>query len=305
MRKLLIICLCLITMVSQGQQVNTFISAQEILVGQPDTLTVVVFSPTEKVVLPSFEETLSAQLEVLSVSKVDSVISDSGFEFHQQIYFTSFDTGVFVVPPISFAVGDSSFFSQKNEVSVVSVKVDLTKNIHGIHDIEEAPITLKEVLIIGAKAVGILLLILFIYWVVRWFYVRYKLSKESKEEIEPEIPFMDTFWERLQEIEQQKYWQKGQVKKFHSQVTGLMRSYLEYRFGINALEQTSEEILNQLQLLVTDKALYAKLEQTLRFADMVKFAKATGVQGQHEKAIENLKELVSITELKPTNQGEQ
>ena len=46
--------------------------------------------------------------------------------------------------------------------------------------------------------------------------------------------------------------------------------------------------------------LFEKIEQTLRFADMVKFAKATGVQGQHEKAIENLRELVALTEIKPT-----
>jgi hypothetical protein len=280
-----------------AQQIEIFVSTPEVLVGQPDTLTIKIISPFEKVILPSFHDTLSEQLEVLHVGKVDSSKSGFDFEFTQQVYFTSFDTGIFTVPAVVFQMKDTAVFSLSSEVKVVGVVVDLTKNIQGIHDIEEAPVTLKETLVMVGKVLFVVLFIVLIVWILRYFYLKYKFNKNNKIVIEPEIPFMDTFWERLALIEQEKFWQKGEVKKFHSQVTGLMRSYLEYRFGISAMEQTTDEILTQLQIPVSDKMLYAKIEQTLRFADMVKFAKATGVQDQHEKAIVNLRELVGLTDL--------
>ena len=290
---------------SNAQEINTYLSRQEVLVGQPDTLTVKIISPTEQAVLPVFNDTLSSNIEVLFVGKVDSAVNQTGFEFTQQVYITSFDTGQFIIPAIAFQTKDSVIFSSPSLMTVVSVTVDLAKNIHGIQDIEDAPITAKEIFVVVGKVLFIVLVILLIVWVVKTLCVKYKLNKDNEVFLEPEIPFMDTFWVSLTKIEEEKFWQKGEVKEFHSQVTNLMRAYLEYRFGISALEQTTDEILTQLNVLVSDKILYAKIEQTLRFADMVKFAKATGVQVQHEKAIENLKELVQLTELKPTETSEQ
>jgi hypothetical protein len=304
MRNLLFILSFFVLNLAKGQEVSAHLSIDRILVGQPDTLTIVILSPTEKVILPQFLDTLSTSLEVIETGDVDSSLYDYGFTFTQQVYFTSFDTGKFVVPQLSFQSEDSTYFSQDLFVTVTNVQIDLAKNIHGIQDIEDAPITMREVLIVVGKTLLLLSVILLIVWVFKRLYVKYKLSKESVVDLEPEIPFMDTFWDRLSAIEEGKFWQKGEVKKFHSQVTSLMRSYLEYRYGINALEQTSDEILTQLQILVQDKILFAKIEQTLRFADMVKFAKAVGVQGQHEKAIDNLKELVQLTDFKSTEESE-
>jgi len=298
MRKLIIMCLLLISAAVGAQEVNAYLSQPEILVGQPDTLTFEVVTVDPYFTFPVYSDTLSSDLEVLEVMKVDSSANDKGFVFVQQLYFTSFDTGYFYVPQMAFQVDGKTLLSQSSQVRVLSVSIDLSKNIHGILDIEEAPVTLKEVLIIAGKVLVLIVVILLVIWVVRRFYLMYKLSKEGGVELVVEIPFMDIFWDRLKAIQDQEFWQKGEVKKFHSQVTSLMRSYLEYRYSISALEQTTDEILTQLKVLVSDVKLYAKIEQTLRFGDMVKFAKAKGVQDQHEKAIENLKELVEITNFK-------
>lgn len=304
MRSLIMTIAVLLGFVVNAQQINTYLSQGKVLVGQPDTLTIQITSPIEAVLLPEFQDTLSAELEVLFVGKVDSTFSDLGYQFTQQIYITSFDTGSFLIPFVTFHVKDSTIQSRSMSVGVVGAKVDLSSNIHGIQDIEDEPITMQEVLVVIGKVMGFLVAALLIIWVARWYYNKYKLNKKLKDDVVPEIPFMDTFWPNLVKIEEAKYWQKGEVKEFHSLVTALMRSYLEHRFKINAMEQTSDEILTQLQILVGDKMLFAKIEQTLLFADMVKFAKATGVQGQHEKAIENLKELVALTELKSTTDNE-
>ncbi|MFT6716409.1 MAG: hypothetical protein ACJA0Q_001048 [Saprospiraceae bacterium] len=304
MRSLIMTIAVLLGFVVNAQQINTYLSQGKVLVGQPDTLTIQITSPIEAVLLPEFQDPLSAELEVLFVGKVDSTFSDLGYQFTQQIYITSFDTGSFLIPFVTFHVKDSTIQSRSMSVGVVGAKVDLSSNIHGIQDIEDEPITMQEVLVVIGKVMGFLVAALLIIWVARWYYNKYKLNKKLKDDVVPEIPFMDTFWPNLVKIEEAKYWQKGEVKEFHSLVTALMRSYLEHRFKINAMEQTSDEILTQLQILVGDKMLFAKIEQTLLFADMVKFAKATGVQGQHEKAIENLKELVALTELKSTTDNE-
>jgi hypothetical protein len=295
MRKLIMMFLLLSSVAINAQQINTYLSQQEILVGQPDTLTFEVVTLSPEFVFPVFNDTLSSDLEILQVSKIDTSASGKGFVFVQQILFTSFDTGYFYVPQVAFQVDNKTLLSQSLQVKIVDISIDLSKNIHGIQDIEEAPLTFREVLVFAGKWVGLMTGIFLIIILSRKFYLKYKLKKENAVVLAPEIPFMDTFWERLTAVEDQKFWQKGEVKRFHSQVTSLMRSYLEYRYGIKAMEQTTNQILTQLMVLVSDQMLYAKIEQTLRFADMVKFAKATGVQDQHEKAIENLRELVEIT----------
>lgn len=298
MKTLLTILMCSFLFVLNGQRVTAYLSKEIILTGEPDTLTLKVNSPSNLVVFPQFKDTLSENLELLGVGAIDTSVSDLGFSYVQQLYFTAFDTGFFVVPPVKVTCSDSAYESNPLLLTVQGVQVDLQQNIRDINDIEDAAVTLQEVLLIVGKVLLFLIVILLVIRLVRILYLKYRLSKESKEEEVEEVPFMDVFWEKLKGIEEQKYWQKGEVKKYHSQVTELMRLYLEHRYQIKAMEQTTAEILQQLKVVVSERILFEKIEQTLRFADMVKFAKAKGVQDQHEKAIDNLKELVSLTLVK-------
>jgi hypothetical protein len=102
---------------------------------------------------------------------------------------------------------------------------------------------------------------------------------------------------QLEELQKQQLWQNGQVKDYHTALTFIVREYLEKRYGILALEQTTDEILAQLRQRDFDLALSQKLGDVLQTADLVKFAKAQPTAEFHELAMTTARAF--ILETKP------
>lgn len=78
---------------------------------------------------------------------------------------------------------------------------------------------------------------------------------------------------RLSELKEKKLWEQGQEKEYFTMLTDILRNYLDRRFGINAMEMTSRQIM---QTLAADPSLKDKrglVRQILDMADFVKFAK--------------------------------
>jgi hypothetical protein len=79
----------------------------------------------------------------------------------------------------------------------------------------------------------------------------------------------------LDRIKQEKLWQQGKTKQFYSEITETLRKYIEDRYGIPAMEQTSDETLDSFKYrrdLLKEKTL-ENLSRILKLADLVKFAK--------------------------------
>ena len=294
MRKILILTVFAFNFVF-GQKAELFLNDSSILLGEPVFLTLRVISTNEKVVLPIFIDSIVSKVELLKVDKIDTSSNENGWIFTQKFTITSFDSGTYILPKQKILIGDLTVYTNSLSLNVNTIKVDLAKNIKDIAPILDQPLTLKEILKIVLKWSIIIVAILLIMYIVNKFYLKYKNSKIIPEIEVKQRPFMEVFWEKLKELEGANYWQKGNVKEHHSKATELMRSYLEYRFNINALENTTSNILVQLRGMQIDKMVYEKIKQSLLFADMVKFAKVQGIKEQHEKVISNLKELVSET----------
>jgi hypothetical protein len=77
----------------------------------------------------------------------------------------------------------------------------------------------------------------------------------------------------LDKLKEEKIWQQGREKEFYSRLTDILRSYLFEREGINAMEMTSGEILNEMRKLLEGESVYNNLKQILSTADLVKFAR--------------------------------
>ncbi len=103
----------------------------------------------------------------------------------------------------------------------------------------------------------------------------------------PVVPLSPHEWalRQLEVLQKQQMWQNGQVKGYHSALTHVVREYLEKRYGISALEQTTDEILAQLRRHGFDASLAQKLADVLQTADLVKFAKAQPTAEFHEQAM--------------------
>ena len=82
-------------------------------------------------------------------------------------------------------------------------------------------------------------------------------------------------------IKSEKVWQKGQSKEYYTELTDAIRTYIKNRFGFNALEMTSSEIIDKL-LQMNDKDAISDLRSLFQTADLVKFAKHSPLMNEND-----------------------
>ena len=90
-------------------------------------------------------------------------------------------------------------------------------------------------------------------------------------------------------------WQSGKVKEYFSSLTDIAREYIEGQFGVNAVEMTTDDILEEIKPLHFPKETYNKLKDTMEVADFVKFAKYSASNLESENAMNRMTEFVNET----------
>jgi hypothetical protein len=180
---------------------------------------------------------------------------------------------MFFIPPLPFVAHHhgiaDTLYSKSTYLEVIGVAIDNTGTIRDIKANAKVPITLKEMLFI--------MLAIILYWIICWFLIRYfRNEKTQTDEIRAEKisePVYITALRELDKIKAQKLWQQKQVKEYYVRITHTIRWYISKRFNVPALEETSDEILDQLGFLKLDRENYEILSGLLNLADLVKFAK--------------------------------
>ena len=109
------------------------------------------------------------------------------------------------------------------------------------------------------------------------------LPELLKEELK--IPPHELAIRELNEIKLQKLWQQGRNKEYYTQITDTLRRYIYRRFGINAMEMTSYEILDIITRENDARSVYDTLKQILQLADLVKFAKWRPLPDENDLSI--------------------
>ncbi len=238
------------------------------------------------VTFPFLTDTFN-HFEIVNKSTIDTILSNDKKELtlQQQLTLTSFDSGYFVIPPMSFIISKSkeqtdTFLTEALLITVNTVPVDTTKEIKAIKSIIDIPFPWMEYVIYLILAGIIIALIIYLY-------KRFK-KKEVKITIPkiPERPAHEIALEGLRKIEEEKLWQMGFTKKYYSEVTDVLRQYIERRFSINAMEQTTEETLNYFTNGFVHEEDKEKLTFILKHADMVKFAKALSLPSENESTMQ-------------------
>ena len=101
---------------------------------------------------------------------------------------------------------------------------------------------------------------------------------------------------KLELIQKEKIWAKGEIKEYHFQITDVIREYIEKRFGVFAIEMTTNEILESFDNIdLISEQDYFKLKQILELADNVKFAKYKALQNENDLSLKNSFEFVENT----------
>ncbi len=296
------------TLHSQNIKVSAKIDSIAIEMGDQTWLNLSVEQGKNDVVIfPEIKDTIIKGIDVLRVNSIDTQVSNNKIIATQKVLITAFDDSIFQIPPFVFKYGEDSLFTKQLMLSVADIRMDSlelakidTAQMLQVFDIKEpinTPLTFKElwqrfgwiILISLAVAVVIVLIVLFIV-----------SAKKNKPLIripeKPKEPAHIIAFRALDELKAKKLWQSDKEKEYYSELTEIIREYLENRYHIATFELTSHELLDSIKSnqLIKDE-LFNKLSQILSTADLAKFAKFKPLPAENDLCLKDTYKLVDET----------
>ncbi|MEL6671309.1 MAG: hypothetical protein AAFR61_03930 [Bacteroidota bacterium] len=262
----------------QGQQVSVLVGvdAEQIEIGDHLGLSLQVKSPAATAVIwPTLKDTLGSW-EVLAQSPIDSSQEGSSLIQKRILTLIHFEPGDHVVPRLPFSYLDQTgsseiSFSRPVFVSVDSIALDDESAYKPIKDIMDAPASWKEYWPFYLLGGSLLLIGGFLFWGIR-----NRPALEGKLPVitrKPRLPAHERAMRRLSKLEQQKRWQKGDIKGYYDHLTDILRAYMEVEFKIPALESVTDQTLKALRERNFSSKLMEEVGELMARADLAKFAK--------------------------------
>lgn len=297
---LLLTCLALAPAKVAGQvTVKTSLDSTLMFIGQQSKFHLEITGPANlNYVLPTFPgDTLVAGLEIIARGPIDtSEIGNGLIELKADYLVTSFDSGLYYIPPIKIQAGTEIIESNYLGLKIMTYDVDtVKKEFYDIKGVQQPPFVLGDYLVEFLVFLLVYALILFFIWL----YLRKKYNvtgifESSTEDFLP--PHVVAIME-LDRLRTEKIWKQGKNKEYYTELTDVLRKYIERRFQINALEMTSDEILSLFRGDKSTQSVYLNLQQILRLSDLVKFAKIEPMESDNELSMMNSYLFVNQTKL--------
>lgn len=219
----------------------------------------------------------------------------------------AFDSGAYLLPAFVYVSGKDTVRSNRVALKVVPVNVskdDQISDYANVADPEDPSffdwvpdwvLDFWWLIIIVILAVGA-----FIYAMRRYKKQGSLLPKK------PEPTPYEEAMSSLSQLKDQKLWEQGMEKEYYTDLTEILRRYLYRRFGINAIEMTSRQILHALSKNEETKDKRTYFRKILDMADFVKFAKVRPLPDDNVASYDNAVRFVQETKPvpKPENEGE-
>ena len=273
--------------------------ADTIVVGQPFDYQLSLTIPKDYFVeWKQFGDTLSKSIDVINVEdiKTTAINNSDNVIMTQNLTLTSFDTGYVYVPEIAITYSKSlqdsiryTLRTDEKELYVTTVAVDTTEAFRPIKGVMRQGFTAKEVFPWVALAIiiaGVIYLIIYLK--------KHKQTKEVvvEEKKKPTIPAIITARAKLAEMKDNEVWNTPKTKDYYTDLTDIAREYLEGQFEIDAIEMTTDEIMDAVNQLNLSNLTKSKLQDTLTTADLVKFAKANPSAEQNKQSFSDINNFV-------------
>lgn len=249
------------------------------------------------------EDSLKANLgkiQILDNTKTEHLKSDN-FEYLIKHYsISSYYVGkqdiqsfsVFTQPLDTSIQNVTALVSNPISLNFAGMDADTTKPFKDIRPIVEVDYNFTSIIMWLT-----LILILLITAYFLWKYISKNKKNISKvtEEITPFIPPHLLALEALKALENQKLWQQGQTKLYYSNLTEILRVYIEKAIKISAVEMTTDEIITSIKQTQVNQELILKLKYILEIADLVKFAKYEVTPQDNISVMEKTLEFIKIS----------
>jgi len=245
-----------------------------------------------QVVFPKLQLDSLHKVEVIAALPVDTLKN----KLEKKYILTSFDSGQYVIPQQKLLINNKKYLTDSLLINVATVKVDTIKQkMFPIKAVMNEPKILDDYLYLW----WLIFPLLAIIGIILYFILRKKVKKET---VAVYIPPIQEAMQRLKALDEKQLLKQHKIKMYYSELTEIVRTYIEKDINIPALESTSNELLetikdfNESSKLGISKETIAELKEVLQNADLVKFAKSKPIVEEiktdrtlSERILQNLK----------------
>lgn len=285
---LLIIALSLSTVKAQQVTVEAKVDSVEIMIGEQAHLQLTVTARQgAKIVFPHYKrlQYIVPGVEVLS-TKGDTSVVDGYWNVKNTYTLTSFDEHLYAIPGLQVKVDGKNY-----KTNTIALKV-ITCDVDTLHmDKFFPPKTIQDNPFLWAEwtpQIWMSLIVLLLIALGAWVVVRLKQHKPiiARVKIVKKVPPHKKALDEMNRLKTEINTADYDQKEYYTQLTDTIRQYIRDRFGFNAMEMTSSEIIENLRKSGDDKML-GELSELFMTADLVKFAKYSTLLNEKDMNLVN------------------
>lgn len=269
-----------------------------ILMGKQTTLHVEVVGNLDPKGGLGVIDTMWRQIEIIDMgSPIVNDLGNDRKELKQDIIIQSFDSGLYAVPPVFYIQPGETIATDSPVLKVQPAQIDTLVTIHDYADVSDVKRKIFDYLPDWATDYGLWILLALIV-IGGSIFVYYKWLRKGKIPLLPKrkpIPPYNLAIRDLSQLKEEKLCERGEEKQFYTRLTDILRVYLAGRFGINALEMTSTQIMEALRKNEETRSSESKMQQILEIADFVKFAKVRPLPEDNKLAMDSAISFVENT----------
>jgi hypothetical protein len=271
----LLILFMVVPVCAQSVSVSAKIDSTQIKIGQQTLLKIqAIVNAGQRVVFPSFKDTIVSNVFVVSSAKPDTQkVENNRLQITKAYTVTSFDSALYYLPPLVVQVDKQNYQTGALALKVQTVPVDTLhpEKFYGEKAIMNPPFVWADWIgMIICSIIVLLVIAALIYFIVR-LHDNKPIIRRIK--IAPKLSPHQIAMKELEEIKAEKLsLKKESPKEYYTKLTETIRNYIKERFGFNAMEMTSQEIIDKLTEMKDDSAL-SDLRILFQTSDLVKFAK--------------------------------
>lgn len=280
----------------QAPKVESSVDTTSIRIGEQIQWTVAVeVDSAAQVIFP--EGQTFSPLETVEAFKTDTTRKNDRLVLQKTYALTQFDSGGYLLPTQRIDIDGKGFFTDSLLVMVATVPVDTVNqkmyDIKPMMEVQTGRLGWLKWFALG------LLAALLAGGAYYWFFIRKKPLSEAEEEAL--LPPYERAMKELKRLEQSRYLIQDEFKQYYTELTGIVRAYLEEEVHITALESTTAQLLEKIELLrdagklgLEDHTL-RQFQSILETADLVKFAKNKPELRKAEEDRSRVEEIVQKT----------
>lgn len=201
-----------------------------------------------------------------------------------------FDEGKIVFPPLPVRLKSGVILTTDTvQLQVIGTPLTSTdiQDMADIKNIHTEPKNWKDYLWIGWILGGLLTLGLLAYW-----WKKVKRPQTTPAISAPPLSPAALARQQLAEVERQQYWQNGAEKIYYSELSAIIRAYIDATFHTQTHQKGAQDALREIQHLPLNTRQHAALRTLLTNADLAKYAKGQPGPEYHPQAMKDALEIV-------------